>query len=114
VWLNGTNKTANVTITTTTLGAANATGSITIVTNAGQLDLFKVTEDNEITIEVKADVTGVLDVSYIKTYLKGDASTPSYNFAWNDNVDADDKISGYLVDGLPSEGTETYQNNIIK
>jgi hypothetical protein len=71
---------------------------------------FEVAAGSEITIEVKAEVTGVADGSYVKVYLLGD-STSTNNFVWNDGLK---DVNGYLVEGLPAAGTDAYVIGVIK
>jgi hypothetical protein len=87
--------------------ATNTTGTIVI---SNSTSTFEVAAGSEITIEVKAEVTGVADGSYVKVYLLGD-STSTNNFVWNDGLK---DVNGYLVEGLPAAGTDAYVIGVIK
>jgi hypothetical protein len=71
---------------------------------------FEVAAGSEITIEVKAEVTGEADGSYVKVYLLGDSASTN-NFVWNDGLK---DVGGYLVEGLPAAGTDAYVIGVIK
>jgi len=85
----------------------NATSGIIVIAASGTA--FEVAKDQTITIEVKADVTAQAG-GWVRVQLAGDTSrdTATANFVWHDGLQA---VSGYLVKGLPAEGTDYYQHN---
>jgi len=108
VYLNGTPVTSTEGVTVTATGTDETATSGTIVIGASG-NVFEVAKDQTITIEVKADVTAQAG-GWVRVQLAGDnsRSTTGANFVWHDGLQA---VSGYLVKGLPAEGTDYYQHN---
>jgi hypothetical protein len=108
VYLNGTLVTSGVTVNFTGVNETATSGKIVIVASG---DVFEVAKDQTITIEVKADVTAQAG-GWVRVQLAGDnsRSTTGANFVWYDGLQA---VSGYLVKGLPAEGTDYYQHNAL-
>jgi len=108
VYLNGTPVSLGVTVTATGTDETATSGTIVIAASG---DVFEVAKDQTITIEVKADVTAQAG-GWVRVQLAGDnsRSTTGANFVWYDGLQA---VSGYLVKGLPAEGTDYYQHNAL-
>jgi peptidoglycan hydrolase-like protein with peptidoglycan-binding domain len=106
VYLNGVLVTSGVTVSPSTISETATSGTIVIAASG---NVFEVAKDQTITIEVKADVTAQAG-GWVRVWLAGDnsRSTAGANFVWHDGLQA---VSGYLVKGLPAEGTDYYQHN---
>jgi hypothetical protein len=107
VYLNGRPVGSSEGVTVTSTGTAETATSGTIVIVASG-DVFEVAKDETITIEVKADVTAQAG-GWVRVQLAGDGSRGTTgNFIWYDGLNW---VNGYLVKGLPAEGTDYYQHN---
>lgn len=105
VYVGGVDVTSKVTLTFAGINnAASTTGTIIITPKEGYPSIFEVGGGSSITLEVKAEVTAA-NKGWIKTWLAGDAASATYNFGWYDGIGT---AGGYLVEGLPSDGTEPY------
>ena len=108
VYLNGQLVDTGVSVTCTGCDESATSGTIVIAVSG---DIFAVEKDQTITIEVKADVTAEAAGGYLRVWLAGDNSrdTAGANFVWYDGLQW---VSGYLVKGLPEEGTDYYQHTV--
>jgi len=107
VYVNGVSvdSSQGVNVTSTNNTNETATSGTIVITVSG--DAFQVAKDESITIEVKADVTAQAG-GWLRVWLKGDDARDGANFIWYDGLKW---VSGYLVKGLPKEGTDYYQHN---